>query len=349
MPGKVIASTAVDVGKSVAGGFLNDYFARRSEERADKRNRALIEDTPSLQVAGRRKAGLNPYSSDVGTQLPGMSAQSQTEVPTGFNTLADIMAVERLNLEETSVNADKNLKDAQAGYYKALEDATRGGETRASEMHQYNIGEIVAKTDNLHLRNRILSTEAELKEYTLPNEKALSDLELTQANNLITQQIADILLTNVSIEEKKASIEMLQMQSVYLSAQAELAKAGVELTQAQVQEVWQHISTMSSEELLNLAKTDVEKEAIKEIKARVEQINAETKEIPANARVARNQKRFSNVFGGINALANLGSSAARLIGAIGTGGASEIGSGLVLPSSAPFSSKDVPGDIRFGR
>lgn len=327
--GTMAIGTVVDVGKTVGGAFLNDYFNQRSESRADARNRSLIRDTPKLQQEGRRASGLNPYGE--GSQLPGMSAQSQTEVPTGFNTLADIMAMERLKLDELSVNADKNLKDSQAGYYKALEDATRGGEERAGELHGFNIQQLVAKINNTELKNRVLLVDAELAEYTKDNEMLLSDEELMQAYNLTLQQEYNIMLSDLSMDEKKAQIEVLNRQAVYFSAQSELARAGVELTNAQVQEVWQKISTMSSEELLNYAKTDVERESLKEIKARVEQINAETKEIPANARVARNQKRFQNVFGGIQA-------GLSIFGAIATGGASAAAGSLIKPADVTSAS-----------
>ena len=331
-------------------GSVNEKYQKRSEERADKRNRQMLLDQPMLTAEGRRRAGLNPYGDAI---LPGFSGQSQIDTSTGSNlgnTLEGIMANDRLRLDEAiavkKLQNETKIANSQANLNDANAERARGLEGRDDEMHGYKIKEIVAKTNNEYLKGRILSCQAELAEYTLPNEMALSDDELVKSRNLINEQIANILLTNVTIEEKRASIVELQARASYLSAQKALADVGVHLTQAQTEQVWHNIANTDADTLLKYAQTDVEREVLKEVKARVDKINAEIKEIPANARVARNAQRFDNVWGGLNSLANLGSSAARLFGAIATGGMSEMGGSIITPSRASFSPSEVPRDIR---
>lgn len=119
-------NTAVGLAGSYFGGKIDEYYAKRSEDRMDKRNRALLVDTPSLTAEGRRKAGLNPYGDPT---LPGMSSASNIDTsnpsPDSFIkaqqlTLQERIAVQQLENETLEATARARNLDADSAYKEDL-------------------------------------------------------------------------------------------------------------------------------------------------------------------------------------------------------------------------------------
>lgn len=128
--GMSAVSSAVDTGVGLAGSYfggkIDEYYAKRSEDRMDKRNRDLIRDTPLLSVEGRRRAGLNPYGDPT---LPGMSSASNVDTsnpsPNSFLkaqqlTLDERIAVRQLENETLEAEARARNLNADSAYKEDL-------------------------------------------------------------------------------------------------------------------------------------------------------------------------------------------------------------------------------------
>lgn len=192
--GSSLVSTAVDTalntGKQFVSGFVNDYFARRAEKRMYERNRSLIAETPSLQVEGRRKAGLNPYDLE-GAQLPGMSAQSDVRASASDlshpATLNNLMAFERLDLDRLVAESTANRNNAEADRLRGQESRDVALFPKVEETYLVDIAGKKLSNDYQTIVNRIeLATEGDKIE-----RSKLSLQDLRDALKLNKQLIAN--------------------------------------------------------------------------------------------------------------------------------------------------------------
>lgn len=128
--GSTAVGSAINFGVGVLGaeigGRINEKFAIRSEQRADKRNRSLILDTPSLNVKGRLRAGLNPYGDPT---MPGMSSASDVDTSSVASdafynaqrmSLEERIAVRQLENETLEATARARNLDADSAYKEDL-------------------------------------------------------------------------------------------------------------------------------------------------------------------------------------------------------------------------------------
>ena len=314
------------------------------QERFDKENEY---NHPSRQAQRLREAGVNPLSALMTSPTPSSSGSNATPstneakspVSKNWNPQSNaefldaVILGKRLENETVVSNAEANKLNAEA-------DRLRGQEGRDVDKHPIELQSLLANVENTELKNRILYQDAIIKEYTAPNEMALSDKELEIADNTIKQQIADILLTEASVDEKRQNIVNLQEQAALLRIQQEAEKVGIKLTQAQVKETYQNISLMSAQELEALSRDYANIQQAEVFKAQFGKIEAETKEIPKNARVARNRQR-------IGMITDLSSEALKWFGAIATGGASSAASNIIT-SATGADVKDTATLVGFG-
>lgn len=120
--GMSAVSSAIDTGVGLAGSYyrgkIDEHYAKRSEDRMDKRNRDLIRDTPLLSAEGRRRAGLNPYGDPT---LPGMSSASKVDTstpsPNSFLKAQQLTLDERIavrQLENETLEAEARVRNLNA-------------------------------------------------------------------------------------------------------------------------------------------------------------------------------------------------------------------------------------------
>lgn len=296
---------------------LSDEYAQKAEARADARTRALIRDQPSLTAEGRRQAGLNPYGD---ATIPGVQGQSSIDTKADTSMLGrssqSYATLVGTQLQQQQVANETLLAESQANRNNAEAERLRGQEGRDTEGWSHQLQLLIGKVNNQELKNSLLEFDKELREYTIENEKALSDVELEYAFGRLDEQSANILLSNATADEKRATIEYINEQKLYLSLQRAVYEVtGLELAYADVERAWSEIANLDQDTALKTAQTDVERAAINEVYARIDQINAEIKEIPKNARAARWRGRFQSI-------TDLSEQALNWVGAIATGGVS---------------------------
>lgn len=118
---------------SEIGASISDRYNQKSEERMDKRNRALLLDTPRLTAEGRRRAGLNPYGDPI---LPGMSSQSSVDssnvAPDAFYRSQQMTLQERVAMRQ--LENETLVAESQANRNNAEADRLRGQEGRDVEL-----------------------------------------------------------------------------------------------------------------------------------------------------------------------------------------------------------------------
>lgn len=305
-------------GSQYISGAISERYQKRAEERADARYRQLLSDQPSLTVEARRRAGLNPYGDAV---LPGMVAQSSpdtspSDVGTSFSNMMDSrrfsfdqqLALSQLSNDTVVAQSVANKNNAEA-------DRARGLETRDVQSFGAQMDILLENVTSEKLRNRILACDAELREYTLQNDKFMSDTELEAAQYAIDEQLSNIDLIDAAVAEKEQIVKNLQEQYLTYELQRKLMKAQIKLTNVQVQEVCKNIRLMSAQELVAKSQYKINLEEADKVKALIAQIEAETAEIPANARNLRWSRRFDMFNDTVD-------SALGIFGAIATGGVS---------------------------
>lgn len=299
---KALGAKGVDLGAQIASGYISDYFNQRSENRADERNRRLIKDTPQLQVEGRRKAGLNPYTLE-GAQLPGMSAQSTTDTSSNSDFLNDLMMQERFALDREMAEADIDLKRADAEKARADAAASRGTEARNQEKWPVELRKLYAETQSSEAK-------AFVDMNTKDMEVAMTGQEL---RNLILkgeESIRDIWLKETDIEKRNAEILDIYSQMMYREVQAELAKSQISLNYSQVQKVFAEIKNLDADTIVKMTQGAVnieEANRLKAVTAGVEIQNA------LDVKYGGSERVTNMVYGGLNAVSGLVGSVAKLI------------------------------------
>lgn len=219
------ANLAFDALGSYIGGTINEHFAKRSEERADKRNRDLLLDQPGITAEGRRMAGLNPYGDAV---LPGMSAQSS--VDSGNIASSSFVDAQKLTIDEQIALArlqnESLVAESQADKNFAEADATRGKESRDVEMFPVSLY-------GMRLSN-------ELKEFDYSQAIQKAPLILRQLEKDIEYQEWQIVnaekdssIKDETINEKRENVLNLQATRGLIKAQEMLAYSGISLNKAQ--------------------------------------------------------------------------------------------------------------------
>lgn len=299
---KALGAKGVDLGAQIASGYISDYFNQRSENRADDRNRRLIKDTPLLQVEGRRKAGLNPYNLE-GAQLPGLSAQSQTDTSSNSDFLNDLMMQERFELDRELAESQIAKNQADANKANADADASRGTEKRAQESWPLSMQKLFNETE-------ISSVKAFVEKATANTQVALTNQEL---NNLVLdgqKAIADIMNSEMDLQVKSAKIQDVYSQMMYREVQAELARSAKQLNLAQVEKVFHEIQNLDADTIVKMTQGAVNIEEANRLKSVTAGIDIEN---ALNQKYGGAERVTNMVYGGLNAVSGLVGSVAKLI------------------------------------
>lgn len=252
--GAKLGDMAIGAAGAYIGGAINDHYQKMSEERSDVRNRKLLVDQPGLTAEGRRRAGLNPYGD---ATLPGMSGQSSVSTDNVFASTGRLteMAIARQQLENETLVAQSQarLNDANA-------DAARGGESRAIDLHPLQIELIELGIEEKTISNYVAAATAD-------TNIAMTQQQLSNMYREGMLLIEDIYNTQADTQEKFAKIKDIQSQIMYREVQAELAKANITLTYAQVEQCFANINLMSAQELVALSEGKLNEERANHIKS----------------------------------------------------------------------------------
>lgn len=283
-------------------GQINEHFAKRSEERADARNRQLLIDQPALTALGRARAGLNIAGEGA---LPGMTAQSSVDtssVPEGTFTQREAV-LQQMRVQEQQLENETIVAQSQANKNNAEADAARGGEKRASELHGFevelkSIGVSDAKVNNF------------INIATRDTKIAMTNQEL---NNLVSEGvllISDIVNRDADTELKMALIQDTYSQMAYREVQSSLAEAKINLTNAEIEQCFANINLLSAQELVALSDGKLKEEQAKQIKEHTEGLKIENE---LNRRYGGAQRITGMVYDGLDSLSGLASSVADLL------------------------------------
>ena len=206
-------------------GQIEEHFAKRSEERADARNRQLLIDQPGLTALGRARAGLNIAGEG---SLPGMTAQSNVDTSSAPDgTFSQRQAVlQQMRVQEQQLRNETIVAESQANKNNAEADAARGGEKRAQERFP------------VEMYGLQLSNELNAFEYDQAKQKA--PYILKQLENDIEYQEWQIInaskdaeLKDATLQEKRETILNLQTTRGLIKAQEILAFSNVSLNEEQ--------------------------------------------------------------------------------------------------------------------
>ena len=244
---------------SVIGGAVSNYYNKQAEARADARYRDLLRDTPKITADARRSAGLNPYGDAV---LPGQVAQSTPDTSSvgqdsfqraTAQTLEELVAMKHLENETLVAKSQANLNDANA-------ERARGQEFRDTDTHQLSKRLLELGVDEKTISNYVAAATAE-------NEIAMSSQQLTNMYREGMLLIEDIANRSMDTQEKKANIDNIYSEIMYREVQAELARANINLSYAEVEQCFANISLMSAQELVELSEGKLNEERANHIKS----------------------------------------------------------------------------------
>lgn len=331
LTGAALIGGGIDAATQFGGMMLQNHYQKKAETRANEewQRRFDVENLynlPSAQAKRLNDAGINPLAQMIGTS-PTPSASGSTNNPQSPSQQIDtdfanlVLSSQRLKLDEKLVNAEAELKGAQAKRLLSQEeqDWWRIEFARQESERQERLVSLKEKLGNEEWR--IAKVEADLAEYSFENKKAMSDQEVEQMYLDYAIGIWQIEHTKQDIEESKAVVQDYADQAVTRAVQRALMKSEIEVNEEECNELIARCARMSEETKLILkqqGKTDAE---IERIQAEAKQIEAYTKEIPKNAKA---QRYGTYVDSTVGALTKVADSTSRIIGAIGTGGVSEI-------------------------
>lgn len=210
-------------------------------------------DNPLNQTSRLRSAGLSPLS-EFGVQ--GSQGLSSVQGVDGSQFQADgarlpSMELAQLAMQKESLDADINLKNAQADKLRGDTvdpDETKRGQRLENDLLEENV---IGK----RLANRISENDAEFSDYALGNRKKMSDLDVSRAvatnNKIITDTALSASqkeLNEQSARESVARILQIEAQTALLQNQS---KWYGKLTRAQIDSIYQGISESVNRMSLN--------------------------------------------------------------------------------------------------
>ena len=304
--GKTLVSDAYDYWLTgqyqKQAGRIEEHFAKRSEERADARNRKLLIDQPSLSALGRARAGLNIAGE--GT-LPGMSAQSAVDTSSSpEGTFSQREAVlQQMRVQDKQLENDTLVAQSQANKNNAEAEALRGGEKRAGELHPLEVELKKIGVSDAKINNFINIATRDTK-------IAMTNQEL---NNLVSEGvllISDIVNRDADTELKMALIEDTYSQIAYREVQARLAESKINLTEAEVKQCFANIRLLSAQELVALSEGKLTEAQAEQIKEQTKGIEIENE---LNRRYGAAQRITGMVYDGLDSLSGVVDSFAKFL------------------------------------
>lgn len=121
-----IVSSGIQSGSDVGSAFLGNYFNRKASKRQYKYWRWSVLEGPSLQVAGLRKAGLNPIlaagGSSASSMSPGLSAQN-VHASNMANTMSSAATLSLARKQAQLLDAQTDKEKNQSNMYANLASA----------------------------------------------------------------------------------------------------------------------------------------------------------------------------------------------------------------------------------
>lgn len=253
MFGSYIGDVGSSVFGSLVGGYISEHFNKRSEQRADERNRKMLVDQPGLTAEGRRRAGLNPYGD---ATIPGMQGQSQTDT----TSLLGTGAFSQVAIATKQLENDTLVAQSQANLNNAEADRVRGQEFRDVDLHPLQKELVELGVEEKKISNYVAAATAD-------TTIAMSQQQLSNMYREGVLLIEDIYNTQMDTQEKAAKIKDIESQIMYREVQAELAKANINLTYAEVEQCFANINLMSAQELVALSEGALNEERANHIKS----------------------------------------------------------------------------------
>lgn len=341
----------LNAGVQFGGMVLENEYQKQAEQRANDEwtRRFDMENeynTPSAQAERLRKAGFNPYASLTGS-APTPSATGSTNTPQGAksNVSGLDLNLAELSLQQKRLDNETNVADAQAQVLRA-----EASKILADESNTYWQMELSRRSDEraerlLSLQEklgnedwRVKKAQADIIEATKDTQIAMSEQELENMRWDMKYTISQISRTETL--NKETEMICLDYLSIWAQRdlQNELLKNNIKLTAQEADLFYVKLANMEADTLVKLSKGKLNEEQANVAIADAKRIEALTKEIPADAKVRRNTMRWDTYFNGsVDAIGNCAGNIARVIGAIGTGGVSEVLKSNIVtdPASTP--------------
>ena len=304
---------------------------------------------PSMQAQRLKEAGINPIQALSGSSPTPSASGSTNDVNTpqgqpfesGFGS-----GIAEIYLAGQRVENETKVADAQADLLKAEADKTRTDEAMSYWEQEFARRRDEREERALQLQERLGNEDLRVKRVAAEVAEATKDDQIEMSHKSLNKLEADI--SYVLKQGELTDQEVLDYYSVWAerSVQMELAQSEITLN-AQDAALFTHkLANMDADTLLKLSQGKLTEEMAKKAIAEAKQIEAYTKEIPANAKVDRQTKRWNTYVNGT--MEGIGSAAggiARAAGAIGTGGVSEVLKSNIVTNPASTPEGRVGGSI----
>lgn len=233
------------------------YRKAAFQDSLDFWNKQVEYESPTNQAARLRSAGISPLSQFSGSGTPGLSSvsgvdASQFQVDGARLPLMDFA---ELALQKQAVDAEVNLKDAQAEYYRENAQGQRN-ENSLFDLTR-RIREAGAISAEQQARQDTLDTE--FSEWNQDNRKRLSEETLanfeTQRNKM-NQEISESVSREAS---NMMGIREAFSRIMLNNAQVALVKSNIRLNNSQINKISKEIEKIASD----ISETDARKLVLK--------------------------------------------------------------------------------------